>query len=226
MAIFHIISVFRNLAWSQLAARSGDPDQWLDAHKNTTLTSWNPRGKILGVVGMGNIGYTIAKKAYAAFGMRIYYQDLYQKSQEQEEAVQAVFVPSLDELLGLADCTVIATPFSGEKLINAEKLQKFKKGSRLVNIARGSLIDEPALVDALQSGQIFAAGLDVHAEEPHVNAELAKMKNVTLTCHTAGGSMETNIGFERLAMENIQRVLTGQDPITPVNKHLMKVQQK
>ena len=222
MCIFHILSVFRNLMWSQLAARSLDPDQWLDAHRNSPETAHNPRGKILGIIGLGNIGYTIAKKVYAAFGMKIYYHDLYRKSAEQEEAVQATFCPTLDELLGQADCVAVATPFSGSKLLDADRFQKFKKGSRLVNIARGTLVDEDALVAALKSGHIFAAGLDVHANEPHVHPELAKMRNVTLTCHTAGGAIETPIGFERLAMENIQRVLTGQEPLTPVNKHLLK----
>ena len=80
MAIYHIISVFRNMQWSQLAARSLDADQWLDAHKYATMTAHNPKGQVLGIVGLGNIGYTIAKKAYACFSMNIHYQDLFRKS--------------------------------------------------------------------------------------------------------------------------------------------------
>ncbi|EMC96902.1 hypothetical protein BAUCODRAFT_106051 [Baudoinia panamericana UAMH 10762] len=223
MAIYHIISVFRNLQWSQLAARSCDPDQFLEAHKFATMTACNPRDKILGIVGLGNIGYTIAKKAYACFGMQIHYQDLYRKTPEQESAVGATFHQSLDEMLGVADCIVLAAPFSGETLINAAKLSRFKRGSRLVNIARGGLIDEDALVAALEDGHLFAAGLDVHANEPHVHPRLAGMRQVNVTSHNAGGAIDTRIGFERLAMENIERVLTGKDAITPVNKHLLKV---
>jgi len=221
MGIYHIISVFRNMQWSQSAARSLDSEQFLEAHKFATMTAHNPQGKVLGIIGLGNIGYTIAKKAFACFGMKIHYQDLYRKGAEAEAAIEAVFHESLDELLGVADCIVLAAPFSGKTLIDAETLRKFKKGSRLVNIARGGLVDEAALVDALRSGQLFAAGLDVHANEPHVNADLAGMRQVNLTCHNAGGAIETNIGFERLAMENVRAVLKGEQPLTPVNKHLL-----
>ncbi|CAI7643492.1 unnamed protein product [Penicillium manginii] len=171
---------------------------------------------------MSNRVSTIARKAYACFGMKIYYQDLYRKSKEQEQAINASFCETLDELLAISDCVVLATPFGGSKLITKETLARFKKGSKFVNIARGSLVDESALVDALKSGHLSAAGLDVHENEPNVNKDLTQMRNVTLTAHTAGGAAETQIGFERLSMENIQRVLTGQEALTPVNKQLMK----
>lgn len=186
------------------------------------MTAWNPRGRILGIIGLGTIGYAVAKKAYLAFGMKIYYHDVARKSEEQERSVEAVFCASNEELVAQSDCIVLATPFAGSRLIDGALLQHFKPGSRFVNIARGMLVDEDALVAALESGQIFAAGLDVHANEPHVHPKLAKMKNVMLTCHNGGGAVETKIGFERLAMENIERVLTGQEALTPVNKHLFK----
>ncbi|KAJ5656382.1 hypothetical protein N7507_008332 [Penicillium longicatenatum] len=222
MAIFHIISVFRNMQWSMDGARSGDPTLWLEAHQNTAFTAHNPQTQILGIIGLGNIGYAIAQKAYACFGMKIYYQDIHRKPIEQEQAIGASYCATLDELIAVADCIVLATPFSGSKLITKETLAKFKRGGKFVNIARGTLVDEAGLVDALKSGHLSAAGLDVHENEPNVNQELIKMRNVTLTSHTAGGAAETQIGFERLAMENVQRVLTGQDPLTPVNKHLIK----
>lgn len=221
MAIYHIISVFRNMVWTQLAARSGDPEQFIDAHKYATMTAHNPRGQKLGIVGLGNIGYAIAQKAFVAFGMEIHYQDLYRKSQKVEEAISATFHESLDEMLSIADCVVLAAPFSGKTLIDSERLQHFKKGSRLVNIARGGLVDEDALVSALESGHIFAAGLDVHSNEPQVHPELVKNRQVNLTCHNAGGAIETNYGFERLAMENMQAVLRGEGPLTAVNGHLI-----
>lgn len=111
--------------------------------------------------------------------MKIYYQDLYRKSAEQEKAIDASYCESLDGLLAVADCVVLATPFGGSKLITKETLAKFKKDAKFVNIARGTLVDEAALVDALKSGQLSAAGLDVHENEPNVNNELAKMRNVT-----------------------------------------------
>ena len=221
MALWHILSVFRNITWSALAARSLNADQWREAHRRVPETSHNPRGHILGMIGMGNIGFTIARKTYAAFGIKICYHDLVRKSESQERAVGAKFFPTLGGLLAAADGIVLATPLGGQKLITADVLKEFKKGSRFVNIARGTLVDEEALADALESGYISAAGLDVHLDEPNVNPRLAQMRNVSLTCHNAGGAMETRIGFEKLAMENVQRVLSGQDALTPVNKHMM-----
>jgi lactate dehydrogenase-like 2-hydroxyacid dehydrogenase len=222
MAIWHILSVFRNLIWSAEAAKSGDVEQWKLAHKHQQDTAFNPRGRSLGIIGLGNIGYTIAQKAWLGFGMNVLYHDIARKSEEQEKAVIATFYENLDDMLAVADCTVVATPFFGEKLITAQRLQKFKKGSRFVNIARGTLVDEDALVEALKSGHIFAAGLDVHANEPHVHPEFTKMRTVTLTCHNAGGAWDTAAGFERLAMENIEAFLKDGKALTAVNAHLVK----
>lgn len=122
---------------------------------------------------------TIARKAHACFGMKIYYHDIYRKSNEQEDSISASYCATFDELLAVADCIVLATPFSGSKVITKETLTKFKKGSKFVNIARGTLVDEVALVDALKSGHLSAAGLDVHENEPNVNKDLIKMRSVT-----------------------------------------------
>ncbi|KAI1206607.1 uncharacterized protein F4807DRAFT_438632 [Annulohypoxylon truncatum] len=223
MAIFHIISTFRNLGWSQMAARSGDPAVWAEAHKYVSHTAHNPRDHVLGVIGLGNIGSLIARKAAACFGMRVRYHDVERKSAEHEGgAGNAVFVPTLDGLTAEADCVVLATPFGGSVLIDAECLAKFKRGSRFVNIARGTLVDEDALVRALKSKHLHAAGLDVYANEPHVHPELLKLTNVTLTTHNAGGALETMYGFERLAMENIEAYLLKGKALTPVNAHLLK----
>lgn len=186
------------------------------------MTAHNPRDHILGIIGLGNIGYTIAQKAFAGFGMKIHYYDVARKSRQQEEAVNATFVDSLESLLGSSDCVVLATPFGGNKIIDAERLAMFKAGSRFINIARETLVDEGALVQALKSGRLFAAGLDVFENEPGIHAELRNMRNVTLTCHNAGGAIETNYGFERLAMENVEALLLTGKALTPVNPHLIK----
>ncbi|QKX53103.1 uncharacterized protein TRUGW13939_00175 [Talaromyces rugulosus] len=222
MALYHILSVFRNMQWSNMAARSQDRAQFVDAHTNAPFTAHNPRGHTLGVVGLGNIGYTIATKAFAAFGMKIIYSDPFPKMPEQEAAIGARRV-EMDDLLAQADCVVLAAPGAGgKKILDAEKIRKMKRGSRLVNIARGSLVDQEAVADALEEGILFAAGLDVHENEPEVSVRLVKNRNATLTCHTAGGALETTIGFEELSMKNVLAVLTGQNPLTPVNKHLFK----
>ncbi|KAF2460312.1 glyoxylate/hydroxypyruvate reductase [Lineolata rhizophorae] len=221
VAIFHILSAFRNLTWSHLAARSSNPQEWTNAHRCVGMTAWNPRGHSLGIIGLGSIGYTTAQKAYAAFGMKILYHDVIRKPFEQEDPIKATFFDKLDDLLAVSDCVVLATPFFGKKVIDRDRLQKFKKGGRFVNIARGMLVDEEALVDALKTGHLFAAGLDVFEREPHVHPELTQMMNVSLTCHNGGAAQNTHTGFERLAMENVEKFLLKGKALTPVNLHLM-----
>ncbi|KAH0019400.1 glyoxylate/hydroxypyruvate reductase, partial [Aureobasidium melanogenum] len=221
-ALFLIISTFRNLAWSQIAARSGNPDELFDAHKNSPTTAINPAGRILGIVGLGNIGYRIAQKAYLGLNMKIAYHDLFRKPKSVEEAVEATFYETLDEMLAVADCILVATPFSGKQLFTTEKFKKFKRGSRLINIARGPLVNEADLVEALKSGQLSACGLDVFENEPHVNKELCGLKQATLTAHTAGGTIDTHIGFEELCYKNVLGALLDGKAITPVNLHLIK----
>lgn len=224
MAIYHIISVFRNVQWSNMAARTGNAEEFLDAHRNVPVGAHNPAGHVLGVVGLGNIGYKIAMKAYKCFGMKIAYHDLYPKTAEQEAALGgATLYKNLEDMLAVADCVCLAAPGTGGKaILDKERIAALKKGSRVVNIARGNLIDEEALADALDSGAVYSAGLDVHADEPNVNVRFLKNRNVTLTSHNAGAAFETTSGFEELSMRNVLAVLAGQDPLTPVNKHLLK----
>jgi lactate dehydrogenase-like 2-hydroxyacid dehydrogenase len=224
LAIYHIISVFRNVQWSNMAARTGDAEAFLDAHRNVPVGAHNPAGHTLGVVGLGNIGYKIATKAYRCFGMRIVYHDIAAKSVEQEAALGgAVLYKDLEDMLAVADCVVLAAPGGGgRKILDAPRITKMKKGSRVVNIARGTLIDEEALADALESGHVYSIGLDVHADEPNVNPRFIKSRNATLTSHNAGAAFETSSGFEALSMQNVLAVLGGKEPLTPVNKHLMK----
>ncbi|KAB8276865.1 hypothetical protein BDV30DRAFT_223870 [Aspergillus minisclerotigenes] len=222
MTIFLILSVFRNLAWSHQAAHSANPQAFADAHKNSPLTARNPRNHILGIIGLGQIGYMIAQKAHAAFGMKIAYHDLFRKSLEQESRVGATYYKDLESLLAVADCVVVATPFAGKTLLTLERFRQFKKGARFINIARGSLVDEEALVQVLDEGHLAAAGLDVHANEPYVHPRLVKHPRVMAMSHNAGGTVDTHIGFERLAMENIEGFLLNGKALTPVNAHLLK----
>jgi lactate dehydrogenase-like 2-hydroxyacid dehydrogenase len=153
--------------------------------------------------------------------MTILYNDVVRMSSAIEDSVSATYFAQLDDMLAVADCVIVATPFGGTKVLNATNMRKMKPGSRIVNIARGKLVDEEALVSALESGQLFAAGLDVHYDEPNVNPKLAKMKNVELLSHTAGAAVESHVGFERLGMENILSYLETGKAITAVNAHLI-----
>ncbi|KAL8938698.1 MAG: hypothetical protein Q9216_003758 [Gyalolechia sp. 2 TL-2023] len=223
MALYHIISVFRQMTHSSLAARSTDPESFRFAHHTLPSQSRNPRSHTLAILGLGNIGFAIARKAHTAFGMKIIYHDIVRKNREQENMVQATFYESVEDMLRVTDCLLLATPstFSGRPFLTRDIIALLPRGARFVNIARGTLVDEDALADALETGHVAAAGLDVHAKEPCVSARLAGMPNVTMTCHTGGGAVETNVEFERLAMENVERVLNGEEALTGVNGHLI-----
>lgn len=158
--------------------------------------------------------------------MRTLYFDVNRKSTDVEAQVHAAFVPTLQDLVRQSDCVIVATPASpdGKVLVNGELLAQFKKGARLINVARGNLVDEERLADALDSGHIKSAMLDVHTFEPKVNERLKNRREVMLTCHNAGGTVDTHIGFERLSMENIEAVLSrGEMPNSAVNAHLFSL---
>ncbi|KAK3685275.1 D-isomer specific 2-hydroxyacid dehydrogenase [Podospora appendiculata] len=248
-AVVMVISTFRYLPWCMNAATlpsltSSTPDTPATAskafqtcHAQATAVSHNPRGHVLGLIGFGNIGQQIAAKlGPGVFGMAIAYHDVIRKPAATEQQLHATFHATLDGLLQASDCVVLCTPASadGKPLITAAALRRMRPGTRFVNIARGSLVDEDALADALEQGIVGAAALDVHADEPRVNRRLIAMAGldagsgsgaqpgrVMLTCHNAGGTVETHIGFEELSMRNIMAVLKGGDAITPVNLHFL-----
>lgn len=223
-ALFMILSVFRNFWRSQRGARTCDPDEFLATHRLVATISYNPRGHVLGIVGLGNISKKLAHKARAGLGMEIHYYDVVRSPPEVEEQLGATYHSSLHELLAVSDCVTLHTPLNKHThdLMNREAFAAMKKGARLINTARGEVVNEEALIEALKSEQISAAGLDVHYHEPQVSKELAAMDNVTLTCHNGGAAITTRINFELNAMKNILQVL-GDDggykgePLTPVN---------
>lgn len=240
-----VISTFRHLPWcigaatlpSLLSKPPADPSSAARAfqtcHANATSASHTLRNHTLGLIGLGNIGQHIASKLGSpAFGMKIHYHDTVRKPTPLETSLAATFHPTLASLLRTSDCAVLCTPASpdGTPLITAEALAWLPPGARFVNVARGSLVDEDALADALQSGRLAAAALDVHAREPVVNARLVRMAGlegelpgrVMLTCHNAGGTVETHVGFEELSMRNVMAVLGGGQPLTPVNMQWLR----
>ncbi|RAK99934.1 D-mandelate dehydrogenase-like dehydrogenase [Aspergillus ibericus CBS 121593] len=206
--LYMILSVFRNFTASQLAARSGDKGRFLDCHRDLAGISQNPTGKVLGLVGMGRIGGLVARKARLGLGM--------------EMGVR--WVGGLREVLGRADVVSLHCDLNAgtRGLIDTERIGWMKDGVRVVNVARGGVLVEGDLAEALRSGKVSAAALDVHEFEPRVDERLVAMENVTLTTHVGGGVVETRVGFERLAMENILAVV-GEDgevvgePLTAVN---------
>lgn len=225
-ALWMVLSVFRNFTRSQLAARTCDPAAFTAAHRLVATISANPRGHVLGIVGLGSISRRLARKAVAALGMAVHYHDVVRAPAEVErELGGATFHATLAGLLAAADCVSVHTPLNEHTrdLIGDAAFAAMRDGVRIVNTARGEVVNEEALVRALRSGKVAAAGLDVHYREPQVSRELAAMENVTLTTHVGGGALDTRINFELNAMKNILSVVGdggefAGEPLTPVNR--------
>ncbi|MEM7385573.1 MAG: D-glycerate dehydrogenase, partial [Verrucomicrobiota bacterium] len=168
-------------------------------------------GKTLGVVGFGKIGQAMAERA-RAFGMQI----IYHRRQSDPSAACV----SLDDLLRQSDVVSLHTPLTPEteKMINAERIASMKPGAYLINMARGKVVDEQSLVDALQRGHLAGAGLDVFEREPEVHPDLLTMEQVVLVPHVGGAAREARRRARALAGENIVRVLKGGRPLEALNQ--------
>lgn len=174
------------------------------------------QGKTLGIVGLGQIGQAVARRA-RAFGMSITYTGRRPVTEEVEEELQARYLP-LEQLLSEADVVSLHCPLTPQThhLINAERLQMMKSSAYLVNTTRGPVVQETALAEALVKGTIAGAGLDVFEQEPDVEPRLLKLDNIAITPHLGSATMETRTAMAQLAADNVHAVLTGQQPITPI----------
>ncbi|MFC2165122.1 2-hydroxyacid dehydrogenase [Acidobacteriota bacterium] len=169
-------------------------------------------GKCLGIIGMGRIGKAVALRAQA-FQMSVIYTDPKMLSEEDQEKYRAACVP-LDELLSTADIVTIHTTLNPQThhLISDEKLRLMKKDAILINVARGPIVDEKALVGALERKQIWAAGLDVYEREPEIEEGLLSLENVVLLPHIGSASYETRLKMAMKAAKNLIQGLSGQKP--------------
>ncbi|GAA3160086.1 D-glycerate dehydrogenase [Blastococcus jejuensis] len=185
---------------------------------------WGPRlfvgldvsaGATLGIVGLGRIGMAVARRA-AAFGMRILATG--SRATSDEAAGYGVEAADLDRLLAESDVVTLHCPLTPETrhLIGAEQLAAMKPTALLVNTARGPIVDEAALADALARGVIAGAGLDVYEDEPRVHPGLLGRDDVVLLPHIASAGEATRDAMGRLAVENVRAVLAGEPPRTPV----------
>ena len=165
-------------------------------------------GKTLGIIGYGEIGKATAVRA-AAFGMTIVHH--------QRRQLDEGWLP-LDDLLAISDVVSISTPLTPEThhLINATTLAKMKPGAILINTGRGPIVDEQALVDALRSGHLGGAGLDVFEQEPKVHPDLLTFPNVAVTPHLGGGTHESRVAAAETAVANVLAVLQGGSPAAPI----------
>lgn len=212
MAIFLTLAVVRDAYRAERAACNG---AWRAGLNPTN----DPSGMTLGIVGMGNIGKYVAKKA-AAFNMHIRYFNRRQLDAETEAKYKATYCSSLHELLGQSDVVSISCPLNEEttNMISTKEFAAMKDGAYLVNTSRGAVIDEAALIEALESGKLTRAGLDVFCNEPHINEYFQTSDKVICQPHLGGLTVSSHRKAEIECLENIRAFFATGKPISPVNK--------
>jgi glyoxylate reductase len=211
VAFMLMLAAARRLGEGERLLRAGKWEWW-GPKQLRGLDVW---GKKLGILGLGRIGQAVARRA-RGFGMEILYHNRSRKVDAEKE-LGALYL-ELQDLLSESDFVSIHTPLTDETrhLIGAEELERMKPGAILVNTARGPVVDEAALSEALENERIFAAGLDVYEEEPKVHPKLLELENVVLAPHIGSASIETRDKMATLAAENLRAVLRGEQPKTPV----------
>jgi lactate dehydrogenase-like 2-hydroxyacid dehydrogenase len=170
------------------------------------------RDRTVGVVGMGRIGQAIAKRL-EAFGVPVVYH-----SRKPQAGISYKYYPKLLEMARETDTMIVIVPggVATEKLIDKEVLEALGPNGILINMARGSVVDESVLIEALKSRTILAAGLDVFVKEPHVPAELMTLDNAVLFPHLGSASEYTRKAMDQLVVDNILTFASGKGPLTPV----------
>ncbi|WP_409484576.1 2-hydroxyacid dehydrogenase [Arsenicicoccus dermatophilus] len=209
-----MLMVTRRFGEGERVIRSRTPWQWGMFY----MLGMGLQGKTLGIVGMGQIGIAMARRA-KAFGMDVIYADAYELDAEIAKELGARKV-EMDELLAESDVVSLHCPLldSTKHLMDADAFRKMKKTAYLVNSARGPIVDEGALVAALEAGEIAGAGLDVFEDEPTVHEGLLERDDVVLLPHLGSATIETRTAMADLAAENVLNVLAGKAPVTPVTK--------
>jgi lactate dehydrogenase-like 2-hydroxyacid dehydrogenase len=207
LAIGLMLSIARRIPHADRYVRE---DRW--ARQGPMPLARKVSGARLGIVGLGRIGKVVAQRA-AAFGMRIAYT-----GRTQQPGVAFEYFASAKELAANVDFLVVITPGGAatRHLIDREVLEALGPRGYLINVARGSVVDEQALIAALRGGVIAGAGLDVFADEPQVPAELRALDNVVLTPHMASATHETRQAMADLALANLQAHFAGRPLLSPV----------
>jgi lactate dehydrogenase-like 2-hydroxyacid dehydrogenase len=205
-ALGMVLAVGRDMLAGDAHVRAG---KW---PKSRAPTVHRVSGQTLGILGLGHIGLEVARLAMA-FGMTVKYHN-----RKRRDDVPYEYVPTLIELAKASDYLVVAAPGGPEtnKLVSREVLQALGPEGTLVNVGRGTLIDEDALLDLLESGGIRAAALDVFAQEPHMSERFFALPNVLLQPHRGGDTFEALIAQAKLVADNLRLHFDGQPALTPV----------
>ncbi|KAL2259884.1 hypothetical protein VTK26DRAFT_6296 [Humicola hyalothermophila] len=203
MGIFLLLGALRNLAVGMAALRAG---HWRG--ETPPALGHDPQGKVLGILGMGGIGRKMAKKALA-FGMKIRYFNRTRLDPKVEQDLGGAEYVSFDKLLAESDVLSLNLPLNRHTrhIISREEFSKMKQGIVIINTARGAVMDEAALVEALDSGKVNSAGLDVYEEEPHVHPGLLANPRVLLVPHMGTWTIETETKMEEWAISNVRMAI-------------------
>lgn len=215
MVFAHVLEICNHVAHHDRTVKEG---KW---EKCPDFCYWERHlieldGKVMGIIGYGRIGQAVAKVAQA-FGMKVIAYSPRKRKELENENMRYV---ELDELFSQSDIISLHAPLfeSTRNIINKESISKMKKSVIIINTSRGPLVNEQDLADALNSGRIYAAGVDVVSEEPiKANNPLLKAKNIFITPHIAWAPKEARVRLMNIAMENIEAYLAGR-PINVVNK--------
>ena len=213
IAMALVLMTTRRLGEGERVIRSGTPWQWGMFY----MLGTGIQGRQLGIIGMGDIGQAMARRA-KAFGMTIAYSNRNPVAPEIEAELGATYL-SMDALLESSDIVSVNCPYSPatHHLINAATFEKMQSHAILINTARGPIVDEAALAAALHSGAIGGAGLDVFELEPTVHADLLTCDNAVLIPHLGSATVETRTAMATLAATNVHHVLSGQPALTSVS---------
>jgi len=204
-----MMAAARRITEGERYIRAGQWDKW----RFDSFLGADVHGATLGVIGMGRIGQAIARRSMG-FNMKVIYNNRSRLSPELEKNANNAQYVERDELLRTADHVVLVLPYSAEThhTIGARELSLMKPTATLTNIARGGIVDDAALIDALKHGTIAAAGLDVFENEPALNPGFLELDNVALTPHIGSGSRPTRLAMAICAADNLIAALSGQRP--------------
>jgi gluconate 2-dehydrogenase len=211
IAMMLVLMTCRRAGEGERIVRAGKWQGW----QPTEFLGMHVTGKTLGVIGMGRIGKAIARRAQGGFGMKVVFHN---RSKVADPGVEATQLGSVAEVMAAADVVVLAVPGGAETrhLIGAEALEAMKPTGYLVNISRGDVVDESALIRALQQGRIAGAGLDVYEFEPKVPDALKRLENVVLLPHIGTSALEVREAMGMMAVENVTAFFDGRPLPNPV----------
>jgi len=207
IAITLLLMASRRTGEGERHVRAGAWTGWRPTHMLGTQVS----GKVLGLIGMGRIARAVSRRAHHGFGMRVIFHDPYPPTPAEAAALGAEPRASLEQVLEEADFVSLHCPATPETrhLMNRERLGCMRPSALLINTARGDVVDEAALVEALTNRTIAGAGLDVYEKEPQVSPALLAMENVVLLPHLGSATQETRIAMGMRALENLRLFFNG-----------------